>query len=102
DEREHLRLREVGEARLPADLLHDLGDRLHGGADRRLLLFGEINHGPALPRQTRPEALAGHRAEPDRGARLLRPHRVEPAKATGGSPADSTERSTRMPEPPDR
>src|SRR5690606_17952729 len=35
-----------------------------------------------------------------RGARLLRPHRVEPAKTTGGSPADSTERSTRMPKPP--
>ena len=26
---QHLRFREIGEPRLPADLLHDLGDRLH-------------------------------------------------------------------------
>src|SRR5690606_5826258 len=58
------------------------------------------NHGETLPRQARPEGLAGHRAEPDRWPGPLRPVRIEPAKTTGGLPADSTERSTRMPEPP--
>src|SRR5690606_39437740 len=53
DQGEHLRLRKIGEPGLPADLLHDLGDGLHGAADRSL--FGErrVDHHAALARSCR-------------------------------------------------
>ena len=73
---------------------------VHGGGDRGALFLGQVNHGETLPRQARPEGLAGHRAEPDRWPGPLRPVRIEPAKTTGGLSADSTKRPTRMPEPP--
>ena len=45
DQGEDLGLAQLVEPDRPADLGQDLGHRLHGGPDRRLLLLGQVNHG---------------------------------------------------------
>ena len=59
---------EVAEPGLPADLVHQQREALHGQRDRRVLFLGQVNHGHTLPRQARPVRPTSNRTRQADGA----------------------------------
>ena len=85
DQGAHLRLGQIGEGGLPADLVHQQGDAFHGGGDGGAFFFGQINHGKTLPapNASRSPGRASSRTRPMAGAVVDRTGSRQPKPRVG-------------------